>query len=178
MANKAFFADYNWDGTADGMNIILPENYNKTKITGLGGYTGRGYPAEFAIDFTDVAKEELCSSAIRWSYANHTANIKDADIRFLPFQLHISKNIEEIENLSMGGIVLAEYEENGETIYNIYVLTCYVTCDTNNKTFYAKDGKLYFKQTDELVEDIVYEDFDLDEHNNRYKDQPRWLSMF
>ena len=42
MLNKAFFAHYNWDGTADGMNIILPEEYNKTKITGLGGYTGKG----------------------------------------------------------------------------------------------------------------------------------------
>ena len=178
MLNKAFFANYNWDGTADGMNIILPEEYNKTKITGLGGYTGRGYPAGFVIDFTDVAKEELCSNATQWSYTNHTANIEAADIQFLSFQLHISKNIKEIENLSMGGIVLAKYEENGETIYNVYILTCYVTCDENNKTFYAKDGKLYFKQTDKLVDDIIYEDFNIEDHNKGYKDQPRCQSVF
>ena len=73
---------------------------------------------------------------------------------------------------------LAEYEENGETISNIYVLTCYVTCDENNKTFYAKDGKLYFKQTNELVVDIVYEDFDIEAHNKSCIDQPIWHSMF
>ena len=176
--NKAFFAGYKWDGTAESANIILPEEYNETKITGLGGYTGRGYPSPFYIDVTDEAKEKLCPDATEWSYADHTANVKDANIQILPFQLHISKNIKEIKNLSMGGIVLAEYEENGETISNIYVLTCYVTCDENNETFYAKDGKLYFKRTNELVNDIVYEDFDIEEHNKLYADQPSWNSMF
>ena len=78
----------------------------------------------------------------------------------------------------MGGIVLAKYEENGETIYNVYILTCYVTCDENNKTFYAKEGKLYFKQTDKLVDGIIYEDFNIEDHNKGYKDQPRWQSVF
>ena len=174
MLNNSFFAKYNWDGTAESANIILPEEYNKTKITGLGGYTGRGYPSPFCIGFTDEAKENLCPKAIEWSYTNHTANIEDANIQFLSFQLHISKNIEKIENLSMGGIVLAKYEENKKTISNIYILTCYVTCDDNNKTFYAKDGKLYFKQTDALVDDIIYEDFDIEEHNKDYIGQPSW----
>ena len=78
----------------------------------------------------------------------------------------------------MGGIVLAEYEKNGETIYNVYILTCYVTCDENNKIFYAKDGKLYYKKTNELVEGIIYEDFDIKEHNKNYENQPLLLSAF
>ena len=44
---EAFFADYNWDGTEQGKNIVLPEKYNGATITGLGGYTGRGYPSPF-----------------------------------------------------------------------------------------------------------------------------------
>ncbi len=175
---EAFFASYNWDGTTDGMNIILPEYYNKAKITGLGGNTGRGLPSGFVIIFSDATKEELCSNATQWSYTNHTANIENPNVQFLSFQLHISKNIDEITNISMGGIVLAEYEENGEMIYNVYVLTCRVTCDENNEIFYAKDGKLYYRKNDALIEGIVYEDFDIDDHNKAYIDQPRWQRAF
>ena len=63
--NKAFFAYYNWDGSANGMNIILPEYYNNTKIIGLGGYTGNGFPEPFAIQFTDVTRKMLCSNATK-----------------------------------------------------------------------------------------------------------------
>jgi len=42
----------------------------------------------------------------------------------------------------------------------------------------AKDGKLYFKQTDTLVKYIVYDDFDIDDHNKDYQDQPRFESAF
>ena len=79
----------------------------------------------------------------------HTANIEAADIQFLSFQLHISENVNKIVLLSIGGIVCAKQVDGQNEIYNVYVLTCYVTCDKNNKTFYAKDGKLYFKQTNE-----------------------------
>ena len=168
--NKAFFADYNWDGTEEGMSIILPDRYNKTIITGLGGYTGRGYPSPFRIRPTDEAREMLCPNATEWSYISHTAYMEDYSLHYLPFKLHINTNIKEIENLSMGGIIIAEYDENGEERCNVYVLTCYVTCDETNKTFYAKDGKLYYRKDDTLVEGITYEDFDLDEHNERNKD--------
>ena len=78
----------------------------------------------------------------------------------------------------MGGIIVAEYEEDEEKKYNVYVLTCYVTCDENNKIFYSKDGKLYFKKDDVLVEDIIYTDFDLDKYNEAHSDGPFINSVF
>lgn len=175
---EAFFADYNWDGTEQGKNIVLPEKYNGATITGLGGYTGRGYPSPFKIMFSDETREKLCPKATQWSYANSTAYIKNCDVQYLTFQLHISKSIKKAQNLSMGGIILAEYEENGEKKYNVYVLTCYVTCDENNKVFYSNDGKLYFKEDDVLVEDIIYTDFDLDKYNEAHSDGPFINSVF
>lgn len=165
-----FLADYNWDGTEEGMNIVVPESYNGSKIIGLGGYTGKGVPSPFKIKPTDEVKEQLCPNATKWSYITHTANIENYNIQYLPFKLHISSNISKIEYLSMGGIILAEYEENQEKIYNVYVLTCYVTCDENNEVFYSKDGKLYYKESDKVVEGVFYEDFDIEKHNEEHRD--------
>lgn len=169
--NKAFLANYNWNGKEDGMNIVIPDHYKGTTITGLGGYTGRGYPSPFMILPSNEARTQLCPNATEWYYASHTANKDNTEVIYLRFQLHIGEHINKIENLSMGGIILAGYEENGEEKYNIFVLTCYVSCDEDNKTFYAKDGKLYYRKDNVLVEDIVYDDFDIDTHNEKNKDK-------
>ncbi len=176
--DEAFLACYNWDGNSDNMSIEVPEAYKGTPIIGLGGYTGRGVPAPFSISLTDTAKNTLCPQAAQWTYANHTANIENYTFEKFAFKLHVSKNIKEIENLSMGGIIVAEYEEKGEKKHTVYVLTCNVTCDENNKTFYSKEGKLYYKKDNKLVEDIVYEDFDLEKHNEKHKNSVVFHSVF
>ena len=168
---KAFLAGYNWDGTEEAMNIVLPESYNGVKITGLGGYTGRGVPAPFRIEPNEKAREILCPNATDWMYAHGRITIEIANVQYLRFKLHISKQIAEIENLSAGGFIIAEYQENGETKEIVYILTCYVTCDEGNNTFYSKDGKLYNRQDNSLVEDIVYEDFDLEEYIEQTKEE-------
>ena len=176
--NEAFLGDYNWDGTEEGMNITIPEYYNNIKIKGLGGYHGRGVPTSFEIVPNEEARNILCPNATRWSYVSDTESMDIGTVQYLKFTLNISKYIKEIECLNAGGIIAAKYVENEETKYNIYVLTCYVTCNEDNKTFYAKDGKLYFRDGDVLVEDIVYEDFDLEVHNDRLKDGETWFYPF
>ena len=157
--NNAFLGAYNWDGTEENMNIVIPESYNGIKITELGGYFGRGVPSPFTISLTDNALNALCENAMEWQYVSDTANIDNCNIQYLRFELNVSKYISEVENFYAGDITVAKYVENGEVKYNAYVLTCYVTCDADNEKFYAKDGKLYFKETDTLVENIIYEDF-------------------
>lgn len=178
FTNKVFLADYNWDGSEDGMNIVTPDSYNGATITGLGGYCGRGVPSPFMISLSDEAKTQLCAEATEWYQASHTANVDATEVQYLRFQLHIGEHIKEIENLSMGGIILAGYEENGEEKYSVFVLTCYATCDDANKTFYANDGKLYHRKGNKLVEDIVYDDFDIDAHNEKNKNEAAWRSSF
>lgn len=176
--NDAFIGAYNWDGTDEGMNITIPKYYNNIKIKELGGYCGRGVPTPFEILPAEEARNILCPNATEWSRVAHTATIVASSVQYLNFTVNISKYIQEIENLDAGGIIVAEYVENGETKYNVYVLTCYITCDEDNKTFYAKDGKLYLRDGDVLVEDIIYEDFDLEAHNEKYKDETAWWYPF
>ena len=165
--NKAFLASYNWDGSEERMNIVVPDSYNGAVINGLGGYTGRGLPSAFSISLSDEAKKQLCPDATDWYYASNTTDIPDTEVQYLRFQLHINENINEIKNLSMGGILLASYNENGEERYSVFVLTCFVICDDANEMFYSSNGKLYYRKNNELVEDIFYDDFDIDSHNEK-----------
>ena len=175
---KAFLATYNWDGSEEGMNIVLPESYNGIKITGLGGYTGTGVPDPFMIEPNEKARENLCPNATVWAHSGGKIVAGPESIHHLRFKLHINKQIEEIKNLSAGGFIIAQYIEDGQSKENVYVLTCYVTCDEENETFYSKDGKLYYKKDDTLVEDIVYEDFDIEKYNEQTKDDKGYLSPF
>ena len=175
---NAYLGLYRWDGTDDGMCIMVPEYYNNIQIKGLGGYYGRGVPTSFGIAPTEEAKNMLCPNATQWAYATHTPHIVANSVQYLRFTVNISKYIQEIENVSVGGIIVAEYADKDETKYNIYILTCYVTCDEDNKTFYAKDGKLYFRKNNALVEGFIYDDFDLEQHNETYKDKTPWLYPF
>ena len=160
--NNAFLGTYNWDGTEENMNVVIPESYNGIKITELGGYFGRGVPSPFTISPTEDALNVLCENATEWQYVSDTANIDNYNVQYLRFKLNVSKYISEVENFYSGDIIVAKYTENGEVKYNAYVLTCYVTCDADNEKFYSKDGKLYLKETDTLVENIIYEDFDIE----------------
>lgn len=60
--------------------------------------------------------------------------------------MFIGKNINEI------------YGESGATVYTVngekiaYCARVCVTCDEKNETFYSKDGKLHFRENNELVE--------------------------
>ena len=77
----------------------------------------------------------------------------------LDFNIHISKNIEKITLSSLNYVYVGEYS-NGEN-YELKAMVAFryrFTCDENNETFYAKDGKLYYKENDTLVSDIFYYD--------------------
>ena len=157
----AFFALYSWDGTEDGMNIVLPEDYNGAKITALGGYHGRGVPNMFYVEISDEVMGQLCPEVKNWSYLSDTDVLENCNVEYLRFNLHISKKITELVLYDMEQIYVGEYERDGENVCNVYVLTFNVTCDEDNKYFYAKDGKLYSRGDDALVEGILYEDFEL-----------------
>ena len=56
---NAFLSSYNWDGTDETTNIVVPEKYEGIPITEFGGYYGRGVPCSFSIRPTEYAKEKL-----------------------------------------------------------------------------------------------------------------------
>ncbi len=177
--NNAFLSDYNWDGTDEATNIVVPEKYEDIPITEFGGYYGSGVPCSFRISLTESAKEKLCDKSDEWflmSDIRNTVEIKN--IKTINFNVHIGKNIKKIENLSLGGFIGCKYIEDEKEYYDVFVLVCTVTCDDENRSFHARNGKLYFSENDTLVTDILYYDFDIDEYLSEPKDEIIGFSPF
>ena len=49
----AFVNEYRWDGTEEGMTVIIPENYNGLPVVSVGGFFGRGLPMPFTLNISD-----------------------------------------------------------------------------------------------------------------------------
>ncbi len=166
VLNEAFVSSYNWDGTDETKNIVIPEEYNGEKITALGGYCGRGVPCAFGIELPESYQNNLCSEANQWVASDVYEDVGSVDTVYLNFNLHISENIEQIKIHTLDRFYNGTYFNGKDYNSKIIVVLLYnITCDEDNKTFYAKEGKLYYRQNDELVSDILYYDYDFETYN-------------
>lgn len=144
-------SDYTWDGDSNNTDIVIPDTYNNQKVTSLGGYIGRGVPCPFTIDSHSYMPEST------WTKADYEAVKSNPqawgeEINYNDFTLRIGKNVDKIYADSK---VFVKVENNASTLYCSRV---YITCDEDNKTFYSNDGKLYYKESDKLVEGFIYKD--------------------
>lgn len=138
LRSVCFAGTYVWDGNESTMAITIPDEYEGYKVTALGGYAGHGggVPLDIWIEGTEEYVESPPTEAV--------------EIVPYPFQLHIGKNVKEIA-LSK----LTFYRRIGDANRCAQILLT-VTCSDENKTFYAKDGKLYRRADDTLVEGFWY----------------------
>lgn len=178
VLDNAFLSTYNWDGTDETTKLVIPNEYEGIPITTFGGYFGRGVPCCFCIEPTEYAKEKLCDKSNSWFHMSDIRSIKIGHMKIIEFNIHISENIDKIENLDLGGFIGCEYIKDGTEYYDVFVLLCTITCDEKNKTFYAKDGKLYYRDGDILVADIFYYDFNIDRYMSEEKEGDGWFSAF
>ena len=155
IGNCAIAGTYEWDGSEKGKEIVIPDEWDGNKVTKLGGFYGRGVPFGFGIIFpkeysiTDNGEEiyvynEGWLSEITYRY----------DIKNVVFKLKIGKNLKEVGNAE-----LCDYFPKADNKGNItlYHPVLYVECSKENKHFYAKDGKLYYRENDKLVESLEYD---------------------
>ena len=157
---RAFVASYHWDGADETKRIVIPDEYNGMRITELGGYYGLGVPCYFGVEIPKAYLNALCPEASQWFHSNVYERIGSVDTVYLSFDLHIGKNIEEFVEYDLNWFYEGDFFDGQEyQPKTIIVLLYYVTCDEANETFYAKDGKLYRRQDDQLVSDIFYYDF-------------------
>lgn len=154
-ANCCFVSDYVCTEYADNMEITIPDEYDGIPITRMGGYFGVGAPMPFHIDIAEVYMNAPEGSEHATVY-NHLAGyiIKEPyTIVDLPFVLNIGKNISNIDNVDMD-VYYPHINEDGTII--LYHPVVEIVCSKENKNFYSKDGKLYDKKTDELIDDFEY----------------------
>jgi hypothetical protein len=154
LANCCFVSGYTCTEYTEGMEITIPDDYNGIPIKRVGGFSGTGAPSPFRIDLSQVYMNapEGSEFDMIWRYPDDELSVAYT-IENVVFQLHIGKNIEEIDFVFMDDYYPHIDEDGTVTFYHPVV---YITCSEENTTFYSKDGKLYYKSTNALVEDFAY----------------------
>ena len=148
--HRAFVSTYVWEGdtSEEGRRIVIPEMVEDCKVMKLGGYFGRGLPMPFSVVTPALTGEE-------------GEIIDPEDPRPLVFTLVVNKSLEKIDNVRIASSndaapdrIYLQTEDGKLYTYDIYWRA---EVDPENKTFYAKDGKLYLKSGNSLVTAFYWE---------------------
>lgn len=154
FGKKAFIGCCTWDGDRDNMVFTVPDEYNGIKITMLGGYIGRGYPCPFTVS------PKLDKAGGERTFSTDSAG-DDDEYETLVFTVRFGVNISELVYVSgenyIGKDISDSATELGYRSDIMYKIVYRFEVDENNTAFYSKDGKLYNKIDDSLIDEFLYE---------------------
>ena len=151
VRRKAFCYSCEWHG--GDMTFVIPDEFMGYPVTTLGGYIGRGFPCPFGVrvntdDYNSGWGEEVFED-------RHRA---DDEFENLTFSIQIGANVKKFDGIA-GKVYLVNRTEIADGEYDedvIYKVVYFLTVDEKNKTFYAEDGRLYYRSSGEMVEDFFY----------------------
>ena len=145
---------FSWDDLH--REVTIPDEYNGYAVIQLGGYYGRGLPVYFYL----IPDDDLMNVPKDNKYRMNCSIHPDAQgvpeewrIQDLTFTLNIGKNLKAMENIEMEGYFPHIHEDGSITFYHPVV---YINCSEENMYFYSEIGKLYDKETGELIPGVVY----------------------
>lgn len=143
---EAFAGAYQWDGSGDAVDYVIPDTVQGVKVTAIGGLTGGLKKAPAA--GLAVNMPERYRGAER---AQYTMPVNAVEIT-LPVHIHIGRHVRSIE--TDGSLPAPTGYFGYEKDISSYIITPVwtVTCDEGNETYYARDGRLYQRADDALVQ--------------------------
>ena len=142
----AFASAYQWDGSGDAIDYTIPDTVQGVKVTAIGGLTGglkKAPAAGLAVNMPETYR-----GAER---AQYTMPVNAVEIT-LPVHIHIGRFVRSIEE--DGSLPAPTGYFGYEKDVSSYIITPVwtVTCDEGNETYYARDGRLYQRADDALVQ--------------------------
>ena len=142
----AFASVYRWDGTGDAIDYTIPDTVQGARVTAIGGFVGMLKKAPYSGLY--VAMPETYRGAER---AQYTMPVNAVEIT-LPVHIHIGRFVRSIEE--DGSLPAPTGYFGYEKDVSSYIITPVwtVTCDEGNETYYARDGRLYQRADDALVQ--------------------------
>lgn len=149
MSGQAFASGFDWDGETEKISIVIPDTVeffrsSRTyRVTKLGGFFGRGVPCEFGPMLPVGSRQEQSTYFDTDGLETAREQYPDAPARDLTVYLHVGRYVSEIP-LSASCLLYRQREGEG----TLWRITYQVDCDENNRTFYARDGKLYLRADD------------------------------
>lgn len=142
----AFASAYQWDGSGDAIDYTIPDTVQGVKVTAIGGLTGglkKAPAAGLAVNMPETYR-----GAER---AQYTMPVNAVEVT-LPVHIHIGRYVRSIEE--DGSLPAPTGYFGYEKDVSSYIITPVwtVTCDEGNETYYARDGRLYQRADDALVQ--------------------------
>ncbi len=168
--------DYYWDG--DPSHVVLKPDLlsDGTKITSIGEVESFEIVLEPGLDYLKTYDYLYTASLF-----NNRENLKDdldsygikpgtvVNFTTITFYVEIGKDIEQVEISKYGGQYFAVGSNDAGTI-TFYKWFYHFTVDSGNENYYAEDGILYNKRTNEKVNAFYYDgDNSFEEWGRIYK---------
>lgn len=144
---QAFAGVCVWDGESDTVDYTIPDRVNGARVTSLGGLIYGTAFKKLPYGW-GVALPETFRGAERVGFLPQT-NVTELT---LTVRLHLGRYVSHIANM---GVPDAVWYCGGDESYRLRQQWV-ITCDERNKTYYAEDGRLYYRQTGKPV-DFDYE---------------------
>ncbi len=147
----------------DTTEIVIPNTFNEAPVVALGGYTGLGVPTPFFVtcDSDYLSSEDqpmyVCEDDIIKSYIDENKTVQVENVKF---KIKLPDTLEKIENTDLNVVTCTEVLDGQTVIYKVFRPVYYFEISEKNEVFYTKDGKLYYKETNELFSECIYEEYD------------------
>ena len=138
-----YVGNQNWDCDLNNASLHIADEVENCKITSFGGYYGIGSKNSFRISFN------YDTPGI--SFPSKENLSKECEKVEISFQIYLNKYLERVVFV---GPFFEEYFIFNDSPNIAYYITYYFICPEENETFYSKDGKLYYKATNELVKEF------------------------
>ena len=144
----AFAGSLTWNGQSDTVDYVIPDRVDGAPVTALGGLLyGTAFkklPCGWGVALPDTFR-----GAERGQYVLPGGSGTEIT---LTVHLHIGRYVSRVENIGLLTPVGYYGAAGGYVIRQVWD----VTCDPLNQTFYAEDGRLYYR-ADGTPADICYD---------------------
>ncbi len=129
----------------DTKEIHLPSEFRGVKIEDLGGYYGKGVPTPFFLEYAGIEHGFITG----FDEINEEDTIIETNIDiYLPKYLKSRSYIDEY---------VTGFREKGKEPATIYIARCNYYIDSENEYFYTKNGKLFNRSDDSVVDNLIYQ---------------------
>lgn len=147
----ASVVSFKWDGNPDNMAFTVPDEFDGHQIKVFGGKYGQYRP--FHIDIVHDDETFKCTKDLFDNYQLDNDHTYDEYV----FVINLGANISEINIIDENLYGVRETtDDNGNSIDEIvYRISYYFNVDPENKTFYSENGVVYWKDTNEPVEELI-----------------------
>ena len=133
-----FAGAFEWDGNIENMTFTVPDEYEGMKIKSLGHNSTPALfyvmvPESFHPEVVSCTESEDCSGTVNEDAITYTFTVK------------LGKNIKHFEDFTY-----KEYFMDADDNV-VYIVEIKYECSPENTWAYSKDGKLYDKDTKQLL---------------------------